>query len=158
MKEKKDIVFCGRITKHMKYELDKLGANVYDIAKFYLDNKDNTEVKNLLEIKQILEENDSIATKIVNNNEKLDKLKANINFNGSNEELYDYIFNKDINNAIEITLDYFKRWNTNNYPIDEFLTQKIDYVSTQASKCGLNLEEFQGKLLDKYYGSIQMTL
>ena len=80
MKEKKDIVYCGRITRQMKDELDKLGTNVYDIAKFYLANKDNSKVKGLLEIKQILEENNSIANKIVSNNEKLEELKASVKY------------------------------------------------------------------------------
>lgn len=158
MKEKKDIVFCGRITKHMKTEMDKLGANVYDAVKFFLIHKDNSEVKILVEIKETLEQNNNISNQIVRNNEKLEELKAEIKFNGTNEELYDHIFNKDISNSLETTLDYYNTWNTKNYPIEEFITLKKDYIQIQANKCSLDIEEFQGKLLEKHYGSTQTKL
>jgi len=79
-------------------------------------------------------------------------------FNGSNEDLYDYVFNKDIANAIETTLERFGSWNTKNYSIKEFIELKQEYINVQASKCGLDIEEFQGKLLQKHYRSTQTKL
>jgi chaperonin cofactor prefoldin len=158
MKEKKDIVMGGRVTKHMKSEMDKLGANVYDAVKFFLTHKDNSEVKTLVEIKETLEQNNTIANQIVRNNEKLEELKAEIKFKGTNEDLYDYIFNKDISNALETTLGYFDTWNTKDYSLEEFISLKNDYIQIQANKCSLDVEEFEGKLLEKYYGSTQTTL
>jgi hypothetical protein len=158
MKDKKDIVMGGRITRHMKNEMDKLGANVYDAVKFFLANKNNSKLKILIEIKEILEQNNNMTNQIVKNNEKLEELKAKIGFNGDHEDLYDYIFNKDISNALEITLDYFNTWNTKNFSIEEFIDLKNNYIQIQANKSSLDLEEFQGKLLEKYYESIQATL
>ncbi|MCL2311353.1 MAG: hypothetical protein FWC41_02520 [Firmicutes bacterium] len=158
MKEKKDIVMGGRVTKHMKAEMDKLGANVYDAVKFFLDSKDNSEIKTLIEIKELLEQNNNMANQIIRNNEKLEDLKVTIKFNGTNEDLYEYLFNKDIANALEKTLDYFNTWNTKNYHIEQFIDLKNEYIQNQAKKCSLDIEEFQGKLLEKYYGFTQATL
>lgn len=158
MKDKKDIVMGGRVTKDMKSEMDKLGANVYDAVKFFLIHKENTEVKAIVELKELISQNNNYANQIIRNNERIEELKAEIKFTGSNEDLHNYIFNKPVANSLETTLDFFNKWNTKNYSIEQFIEFKQDYIKIQANKCSLDLEEFQDQLLNKYYGSTQTKL
>ncbi len=88
--------------------------------------------------------------------ETLDNAKYNLN---------DYAKAKRINNSIQTTLSYYKEhYNPTNNPllsIDEFIASKKTrtYVKKQATRCGLEFEDFVEQLVKAYNESeVQQVL
>lgn len=76
--------------------------------------------------------------------------------NDANYNLKDYAKSKKIQNSIQTTLNYYKEvYNPTNSPllsINEFIASKKTktYVKKQATRCGLEFDEFVNLLVDEY--------
>ena len=83
--------------------------------------------------------------------EQIQELLKDANYN-----LNDYAKAKRINNSIQTTLEYYKEhYNPTNNPllsIDEFIASKKTrtYVKKQATRCGLDFEDFVEQLVKAY--------
>ena len=74
----------------------------------------------------------------------------------ANYNLKDYAKSKKVHNSIQTTLNYYKEvYNPNNNPlltIETFIQTKKTktYVKRQASRCGVDFDEYIGLLVDAY--------
>lgn len=116
-----------------------------------------TENKLLNERKFSLEsEVQGINNRIINNEIEIEELKKSVK--GKEFDLAKKKKEKSIDNSIQRTLDYyFKVYNPENNPLltfNDFMIIKEKYVKSQASRCGLDEEEFSKKLLEAFEESL----
>jgi len=165
-REKKKILKTFRVdeTKNREIKDNPLTIpELIDIALLITKDEDFQKVRkvqsletenNLLKERKfnLESELERINNRMISNEIEIEELKKTIN-----DKEFDLAKKKkerDIDNSIQATLDYyFKIYNPYNNPllsIDDFMIIKETYIKSQASRCGLDEEEFSKKLLAAY--------
>lgn len=165
-REPKNIVKSYRTTQTQNKMIKESPLSVYELIELaFLVSRDDdfnkilkvqemeTELK-MLNYERIEYENKlhSINDRIINLELELEDIRNTI----SDKEFSLAKKQKErvIESSIQITLDYYKDYfNPNNNEIlsfDMFLTTKESYIKKQATRCGLEYEEFADKLSKAY--------
>lgn len=165
-KEKKDIIKSVRLTKSQDDAIRKSDYSVSEMIDMFLafSRDENFELlikKNQLEteLRMYKERKAELEGNLNFINEKIIFLEVELkdildDMNRAEYSLESYGAEKKINNAIQTTLEYyeksFKANTKHNRPIDDFIAIKQTYLKNQATRCGLDLDEFTEKLLVAY--------
>ena len=166
VRERKDVVKSFRITESQNKKILNSNRSIDEIFELglILDEDDNVElILRKKEIRKSMKEMKIHRIQLENELENLNNnlLKLELELDEINKELKDtkdslkdYYKDKAIVNSIQVTLDYyFKIYNPENNPIltiDMFMETKESYLKSQATRCGLELDEFKSKLLTEF--------
>ncbi len=169
-REKKEILKTFRVDESKNKEIKDNPLTIpelIDIALLVTKDEDFQKIRRIQELEtenKLLDERkfgleseiQRIDKRMINNEIEMEELKKTVK-----EKEFDLAKkkkHKDIDNSIQRTLDYyFKVYNPDNNPLlsfDDFMIIKETYVKSQASRCGLEEEEFTKKLLKAYEESL----
>ena len=166
VRERKNVVKSFRITETQNKKILTSNRTIDEIFELglILDEDDNVEL--ILRKKEIKKKMKDLKFHKIELENELDNLNNNLikmelELQEINDELKDtkdslkeYYQDKAIVNSIQVTLDYyFKSFNPENNPLlsfGDFMVIKESYVKSQATRCGLELEEFKSRLLDEF--------
>lgn len=166
VRERKNVVKSFRITETQNKKILTSNRTIDEIFELglILDEDDNVEL--ILRKKEIKKKMKELKFHKIELENELDNLNNNLikmelELQEINDELKDtkdslkeYYQDKAIVNSIQVTLDYyFKSFNPENNPLlsfGDFMVIKESYVKSQATRCGLELEEFKSRLLDEF--------
>lgn len=166
VRERKNVVKSFRITETQNKKILTSNRTIDEIFELglILDEDDNVElILRKKEIKKKMKELKFHKLELENELDNLNNnlIKMELELQEINDELKDtkdslkeYYQDKAIVNSIQVTLDYyFKSFNPENNPLlsfGDFMVIKESYVKSQATRCGLELEEFKSRLLKEY--------
>lgn len=166
VRERKNVVKSFRITETQNKKILTSNRTIDEIFELglILDEDDNVElILRKKEIKKKMKELKFHKLELENELDNLNNnlIKMELELQEINDELKDtkdslkeYYQDKAIVNSIQVTLDYyFKSFNPENNPLlsfGDFMVIKESYVKSQATRCGLELEEFESRLLKEY--------
>lgn len=166
VRERKNVVKSFRITETQNKKILTSNRTIDEIFELglILDEDDNVElILRKKEIKKKIKELKFHKIELENELDNLNNnlIKMELELQEINDELKDtkdslkeYYQDKAIVNSIQVTLDYyFKSFNPENNPLlsfGDFMVIKESYVKSQATRCGLELEEFKSRLLDEF--------
>ena len=166
VRERKNVVKSFRITETQNKKILTSNRTIDEIFELglILDEDDNVEL--ILRKKEIKKKMKELKFHKIELENELDNLNNNLikmelELQEINDELKDtkdslkeYYQDKAIVNSIQATLDYyFKSFNPENNPLlsfGDFMVIKESYVKSQATRCGLELEEFKSRLFDEF--------
>ena len=176
-KEKKDKVKNFRCTESRLKQINESDFTIDEMLDFFFLFSEDDEFEKLMRLREIKTELKfkkqelKRASQLVSdiNDEIMDleieSAQIQETLDDANYNLKDYAKSKKINNSIQTTLNYYKEvYNPNNNPlltIETFIQTKKTktYVKQQATRCGVDFDEFVGLLVDAYNESeVQQVL
>ena len=165
-RERKNIMKSFRVTETQNKKILKSNRTIDEIFELglILDEDDNVELilrKKAMkkQIKEMKIHKVELENELENLNNNLFKMELELQeiddeLKDTKDSLKEYYQDKTIVNSIQTTLDYyFNHYNPENNPllsIDDFVVIKESYVKSQATRCGLELDEFKSRLLDEF--------
>lgn len=175
--EIKDVRKNFRCTKSRAKQIDESDFTIDEMLDMFFLFSEDEHFESLMRLREIKAElkiknqdlNDAKATvdkledRILSLEVEMEQIQETLNDNNYN--LKDYAKAKRINNSIQTTLKYYREhYNPTNNPllsIDEFIASKKTkvYVKKQATRCGLDFEDFVQELVKAYNESeVQQVL
>ena len=165
-RERKNIMKSFRVTETQNKKILKSNRTIDEIFELglILDEDDNVELilrKKAMkkQIKEMKIHKVELENELENLNNTLFKMELELQeiddeLKDTKDSLKEYYQDKTIVNSIQTTLDYyFNHYNPENNPllsIDDFVVIKESYIKSQATRCGLELDEFKTRLLKEY--------
>ena len=166
VRERKDVVKSFRITESQNKKILNSNRSIDEIFELglILDEDDNVELilrkkEMKKQIKEMKIHKVELENELENLNNTLFKMELELQeiddeLKDTKDSLKEYYQDKTIVNSIQTTLDYyFNHYNPENNPllsIDDFVVIKESYIKSQATRCGLELDEFKTRLLKEY--------
>lgn len=157
----KTVVVGGRVPPKTKEQMKEIGLTVPEAVKIALKIKEDKDSDKKIELLSLLNENERLGMRIVNNNERIEMLKEDLNFTDySNEQLTNKFIFSNINKNVQLVLDRFysttgSNWShgkgTHGNIYDFFENDKHKrFISAKAEDCGLTDDEFKFKVIQRY--------
>lgn len=176
-KERKDEVKNFRCTKSRLKQINESDYSVDEMLDFFFLFSEDEHFEKLMRLREI-------KTELKIKNKDLEDAKRTVDvledavlslevemeqiqetLGDENYNLKDYAKAKQINNSIQTTLKYYREYynpkNNPNLSIEEFINSKKTrtYVKKQATRCGLEFEDFVEQLVKAYNESeVQQVL
>ena len=161
MASKKTTVVSGSIPYDLKKQMQRENLTVRDCIEIAINVKKNPKKEYEAELKSLLSQSEVLASKIAFNNIRIEELKSEIGFTGTDDDLKKELFVSETDHRLQITLDSFKSWKgTTKLTILDFIESKRgnEVIDRQLLELDLSKEDFIIMLMDKADGSIQTTL
>ena len=175
--EKKTVRKNFRCTETRKKQIDDSDYTIDEMLDFFFLFSEDEHFEKLMRLREVKTELKFKRQALTQAKQNVDDLEDNVlaleiemeqiqeTLNDADYNLNDYSKAKRIKNSIQTTLKYYKEhYNPNNSPllsIDEFIASKRTrtYVKKQATRCGLDFDEFVEQLVIAYNESeVQQVL
>ena len=161
MASKKTTVVSGRIPYDLKKQMQKENLSVRDCIEIAINVKKNPKKEYEAELKSLLSQSELLASKIAFNSFRIEELKSEIGFTGTDDDLKKELFVSETDQCLQITLDHYKSWKgTSTLNIVDFIESERGsrIIDKQLLKLDIAKEDFIVMLMDKADGSTQTTL
>lgn len=156
----KTVVVGGRVPPKTKEQMNEIGLTVPEAVSIALKIKQDKDSDKKIELLSLLNENERLGMKIVNNNERIEMLKEDLNFTDyTNEQLTNKFIFSNIEKNVQQVLDRFYSTNESNWAhsknnngniYDFFNNDKYKlFISKKAEDCGLTDDEFKFKVIQR---------
>ena len=157
----KTVVVGGRVTPKIKKEMQEIGLTVPEAVNIALKIKQDKDSEKKVELLSLLNENEQLSMKIVNNNERIEMLKDDLNFTGyTNEELTNKFIFSNLDKNIQSVLDRFYRTSRSNWGKSSKFNGNIydffendrykDFIHIKANDSGMTDEEFKFEVIKRF--------
>ena len=157
----KTVVVGGRVPPKTKEQMKEIGLTVPEAVRIALKIKQDKDFDKKIELLSLLNENERLGMKIVNNNERIEMLKEDLNFTDyTNEQLTNKFIFSNIEKNVQQVLDRFystteSNWShskRNNGNIYDFINNNKykRFISKKAEDCGLTDDEFKFKVIQRF--------
>lgn len=175
--EKKTIRKNFRCTETRKKQIDESDFTIDEMLDFFFLFSEDKHFEKLMRLRELRFELKFKKQALTSAKQSVSELEDDVlgleieieqiqeTLKDENYNLNDYAKAKRINNSIQTTLKYYKEhYNPTNNPlltIDEFVSSKKTnvYVKKQATRCGLNFNDFVDELVKAYNESeVQQVL
>ena len=175
--EKKTVRKNFRCTETRKKQIDDSDYTIDEMLDFFFLFSEDEHFEKLMRLKEVKTELKFKRQALTKARQNVDDLEDNVlaleiemeqiqeTLNDADYNLKDYAKAKRIKNCIQTTLNYYREhFNPENSPllsINEFISTKRTktYVKKQATRCGLDFDEFVEQLVIAYNESeVQQVL
>lgn len=154
-------VISGRVPPRIKKEMKEMGLTVPEAVNIAMKIKQDKDSEKKIELLTLLNKNERLSMEIVQNNERIELLKEDLNYSDyTNDQLTNKFIFSNIDKNVQIVLDRFYSTTESNWGhsrkrrgniYDFFDSERHkEYIHKKAIDCGLSDDEFKFKVIQRF--------